>query len=416
MQSIEQLYRAEAPYVLATLIRLLGSFELAEEGVQAAFLAATEQWPRNGMPANPRSWLVSAGRFRTIDALRRRARFRALEPEIARLMEQDMSDPPDPHLIRDDMLRLIFTCCHPALPADQQVALCLREVCGLTTEAIAAAFLVKPPTMAQRIVRAKGRIKAEALPYEVPGKAELDGRLEAVLRVVYLVFSEGCASDNPDSILRIDLCREAIRLARLLQNHVSGADIDGLLGLMLLQHARRDARVDGHGDLTPLDEQDRSLWHRQDIAEGRALANAAQRRPPYSTYTLQAAIAAVHADTVDGRNTDWTAIVGWYDLLRIADPGPVAELNRAIAIGMRDGPEAGLALVDAIADTGELADYRYLELARADFLRRLDRRAEATAAYLTALDLTRAPAERRFIGRRLAEVGAQSTPAPQPFL
>ena len=283
MQDIDRAYRAHAPYVLATLIRVLGSFELAEEAVQAAFLAAAERWPREGVPANPRSWLVSAGRFRTIDMLRRRARFRELEPEITRLMEEDQGEPLDPEMVKDDMLRLIFTCCHPALPPDQQAALCLREVCGLTTEAIAAAYFTRPPTMAQRIVRAKGRIRAEALPYDVPVKTELDDRLEVVLHVIYLVFSEGHASGAGEAILRADLCEEAIRLARLLREHVAHSDVDGLLGLMLLQHSRRSARLDEEGNLTPLDEQDRSVWNAGEIDEGGRLVGSALSRPPFST-------------------------------------------------------------------------------------------------------------------------------------
>lgn len=409
MRDIDRAYRAHAPYVLATLIRLLGSFELAEEAVQAAFLAASERWPREGVPTNPRSWLVSAGRFRTIDILRRRARFRQLEPEITRLIEEDQDEPLDPDIVKDDMLRLIFTCCHPALPPDQQTALCLREVCGLTTEAIAAAYLVRPPTMAQRIVRAKGRIKAKALPYEVPGKAELEDRLDVVLRVIYLVFSEGHASGVGEAILRAELCEEAIRLARLLREHVAHPDLDGLLGLMLLQHSRRDARLDGEGNLTPLDEQDRSLWKAREIEQGSELIRGALSRPPFSTYTLQGAIAAVHGSTATGRETDWTAIIGWYDLLRIADPGPVTDLNRAIAIGMRDGPETGLALVEALLERDGMSGYRYAYLALADFLRRTGRLAEAHRSYRTALQLTGAAAERRFIERRLAEIPSGAT-------
>lgn len=404
MQDIDRIYRDHGPYVLATLIRLLGSFELAEEAVQSAFVAAAERWPQEGVPANPRSWLVSAGRFRTIDMLRRRARFRELEPEITRLMQDNDDEPLDPDLVKDDMLRLIFTCCHPALPPDQQAALCLREVCGLTTEAIAAAYLTRTPTMAQRIVRAKSRIKAEAIPYEIPAKAELDERLEVVLRVVYLVFSEGHASAAGGTILRADLCEEAIRLVRLLRENVPHPDVDGLLGLMLLQHSRRAARMSARRNLTPLDEQDRSLWDRSEIEEARRLVSAALSRPPFSTYTLQAAIASVHAATIDGRATDWTAIIGWYDLLMIADPGPLTELNRAIAVGMRDGPAAGLVLADAILDRGELADYRYAEMTRADFLRRLGRKSEAEIAYRTALGKTFAPEEKEFIERRLLEL------------
>jgi RNA polymerase sigma-70 factor (ECF subfamily) len=404
MREIDQIHRAHAPYVLATLIRLLGSFELAEEAVQLAFLTATERWPREGVPANPRAWLVSAGRFRTIDMLRRKARFRELEPEISRMMDDAQSDPRYPDEVRDDMLRLIFTCCHPSLPPDQQTALCLREVCGLTTEAIAAAFLVKPATMAQRIVRAKGRIKSERIPYEVPGRTELEDRLEVALRVIYLVFSEGHAAGAGDVLASIDLCDEAIRLARLMSDHALGPDIDGLLGLMLLQHSRRAARLDADGNLTPLDEQDRSLWNVGEIEEGSRLVQRAISRPPFSTYTIQGAIAAAHAATIHGQETDWASIAGWYDLLVIADPGPVTELNRAIAIGMRDGPHAGLARVESFLEHGNLSAYRYAHLTRADFLRRLGRLDEARASYLEALALTHAEAERRFVERRLAEL------------
>jgi RNA polymerase sigma-70 factor (ECF subfamily) len=406
MEAIDKIYRREAAQVRATLIRLLGSFELAEEAVQMAFLAAATQWPREGMPANPRSWLVSAGRFRTIDMLRRRARFRVLEPEITYMMEQEDEGPPDPDLVKDDILRLIFTCCHPALPPDQQTALCLREVCGLTTESIAAAFLTRAPTMAQRIVRAKGRIKALALPYEVPSKPEMDARLETVLRVIHLVFSEGYAAAAGKDILRSELCDEAIRLARLLNEHMANPDIDGLLGLMLLQHSRRAARLGADGSPTPLTDQDRSLWDADAINEGRIFVRRALARPPYSTYTLQAAIAAVHADSLRTGKIDWAAISGYYDLLAVADPGPVVELNRAIAIGMRDGPVAGLARIDVLLSAGELTDYRYTRLAKADFLRQLGRREEARNEYKAAMVLTEAEAERKFIQRRLDEVDA----------
>jgi len=404
MEAIEKIYRQEAAHVRATLIRLLGSFELAEEAVQMAFLAAATLWPVQGVPANPRTWLVSAGRFKTVDMLRKRARFRVLEPEITRMMEQDDEGPPDPDLVKDDILRLIFTCCHPALPPDQQTALCLREVCGLTTEAIAAAFLTRAPTMAQRIVRAKGRIKALALPYEAPSTLEMDARLETVLRVIYLVFSEGYAAAGGAQILRAELCEEAIRLARLLGEHLPNADIDGLLALMLLQHSRRVARLDADGYPTPLTDQDRSLWDADAIREGRLLVRNALAKPPYSTYTLQAAIASVHADALRTGNIDWAAISGYYDLLAVADPGPVVELNRAIAIGMRDGPEAGLARIDILLSAGELTDYRYTRLARADFLHQLGRRDEARHEYRAAMAQTEAEAERKFIQRRLHEI------------
>jgi RNA polymerase sigma-70 factor (ECF subfamily) len=404
VNAIERIYRNEAPQVLATLIRLLGGFELAEEALQMAFLAATQQWPIDGLPKNPRTWLVSTGRFRAIDLLRRRKRFSAIATDFAYLLEQA----PDPEPIEDasmpdDILRLIFICCHPALPADAQTALCLREVCGLTTEAIAAAFLVRPTAIAQRIVRAKLRIREAGLPYEVPDGTDADERLETVLRVIYLVFSEGYSASAGDSLQRADMCIEAIRLARLLQARMDNPDIDGLIGLMRIQQARSASRTDANGDIVLLADQDRSLWDRDATNEGLSLIDEALRRPPFSSYTLQGAIAAQHAKVTSADNTDWASIVRLYDLLLISDPGPIVELNRAIAVGMRDGPQAGLQLIDPLA-AGPLSGYRYAHLAAADFFRRSGSDDRARQSYVKALGLEPLPAERRFIEKRLAEL------------
>ena len=399
MEAIDAIYRREAPQILATLIRLLGSFELAEEAVQMAFLAAAQQWAAQGVPKNPRAWLVSTGRFKVIDMLRRRKRFAQITPELAHMLDAEPEPPVEDETMPDDMLRLIFVCCHPALPADAQTALCLREVCGLTTEAIAAAFLVKPATIAQRIVRAKSRIRDAQIAYEVPEDAERDERLDAALRVIYLLFSEGYAASSGESVLRTELCDEAIRLGRLIKHHLHHPDIAGLLGLMLLQHSRRAARFDREGDVVLLPDQDRSVWDGGAIREGLALADEALAQPPYSTYTLQAAIAAVHARARTAIETDWAAIIRLYDLLVIADPGPITALNRAIAIGMHDGAEAGLTLVEALL-ASDLQDYKFSHFARADFLRRLgDPRAER--AYRRIADFDLLPAERRFVERQL---------------
>jgi RNA polymerase sigma-70 factor (ECF subfamily) len=411
---LDDLYSAESRRVLATLIRLLGDFDLAEEALHDAFRAALEQWPRDGLPASPRAWLVSAGRFKAIDHLRRRARFGPLD---------SLPEPPDPaaddpaalddEALEDDRLRLIFTCCHPALAPDAQVALTLREVCGLTTEEIAQAFLTPAPTLAQRIVRAKARIRDERLPYQVPAPAELSDRLDAVLRVVYLVFNEGYTASSGASLTRHDLSAEAIRLGRLLVELLPEPEALGLLALMLLHESRRAARVSPAGDLVLLGDQDRSLWNQAQIAEGAALAEHALRSRRFGPYTLQAAIAAVHAEAPSAAATDWPQIVGLYDVLLRAAPSPVVELNRAVAVAMRDGPAAGLALVDAILARGELADYRLTHSVRADLCRRLGYTEQARAAYQRALELTLQQAERRFLQRRLAELPPPASPPPR---
>ena len=403
----EAVYRAESRRVFATLIRLLGDFDLAEEALSDAFRAALEQWPRDGVPANPRAWLVSAGRFKAIDGIRRRARFVAME-EVAEQVEAipDDTPPRDGEDIEDDRLRLVFTCCHPALAPDAQVALTLREICGLTTEEIAQAFLSTPPTLAQRIVRAKAKIRDARIPYQVPSPAELPERLDSVLRVVYLVFNEGYSASSGGSLTRVDLSSEAIRLGRLLMELLPEPEVIGLLALMLLQEARRAARASPDGELVLLADQDRSLWNREQIAEGSALVHRALGSRRFGPYTLQAAIAAVHAEAATANATDWSEIVGLYDVLLDAEPSPVVELNRAVAVAMRDGPAAGLALVDAILGRGDLQDYRLAHAARADLCRRLGDAAAARASYERALALTRQEPERRFLERRLAELRA----------
>lgn len=401
----ETVYRAESRRVFATLVRLLGDFDLAEEALHDAFRAALEQWPREGVPANPRAWLVSAGRFKAIDGIRRRARFVALD-DVAEEVESIPDDAPaEREDIEDDRLRLVFTCCHPALAPDAQVALTLREVCGLTTEEIAQAFLTAAPTLAQRIVRAKAKIRDARIPYEVPAPDALPERLDSVLRVVYLVFNEGYSASSGASLTRVDLSGEAIRLGRLLVALLPEPETIGLLALMLLHESRRAARATPAGDVVLLDAQDRSLWNRAMIAEGSALVERALASRQFGSYTLQAAIAAVHAAAASADATDWREIVGLYDLLLAAEPSPVIELNRAVAVAMRDGPAAGLALVDAILVRGELQDYRLAHAARADLYRRLGRTAEARSAYQRALELTRQEPERRFLERRLRELG-----------
>ena len=405
-ESVDKVYRSESRRILATLIRLLGDFDLAEEALHEAFAAAVEQWSRDGLPINPRAWLVSAGRFKAIDGLRRRARFDASLAELAGRLAASAPDGPSPDTeeLEDDRLRLIFTCCHPALPADAQVALTLREVCGLTTEAIARAFLIAPPTVAQRIVRAKSKIRDARIPYEVPARAELPDRLDTVLRVVYLVFNEGYSASSGPSLTRPDLSGEAIRLGRLLVEWLPEPEAVGLLALMLLHESRQAARTSATGELVLLDEQDRSRWNREQIAEGLALVARALASRRAGPYALQAAIAAVHAEASSVAATDWGEIVGLYDVLARADPSPVVELNRAAAVAMRDGPAAGLALVDAILARGELEDYHLAHSARADLCRRLGRTAEARASYERALGLTRQEPQRRFLERRLREL------------
>src|SRR5271169_4260567 len=402
---VDGIYRAESRRVFATLVRLLGDLGTAEEALHDAFRAALEQWPKDGVPANPRAWLVSTGRFKAIDGMRRRARFDALD-DFAEQVENiaDETVAPDSEDIEDDRLRLIFTCCHPALTPDAQVALTLREVCGLTTEEIAAAFLIGAPTLAQRIVRAKTKIREAKIPYEVPSPDELPERLDSVLRVIYLVFNEGYAASSGESLTRHDLSSEAIRLARLLVELLPQAEVMGLLALMLLHESRRVARSSATGDLILLDEQDRGLWNRERIAEGLALLESALPMRGRATYCLQAAIAATHAEAPDAGATDWAQIVGLYDLLLETDPSPIVELNRAVAVAMCDGAQAGLALVDALLARGDLLDYRLAHAARADLCRRLGRAAEARDSYHRALELTYQDPERRFIERRLAEL------------
>jgi RNA polymerase sigma-70 factor (ECF subfamily) len=407
-EAVEAVYRSDSRRVLATLIRLLGDFDLAEEALHEAFTAAVERWPRDGTPANPRAWLVSAGRFKAIDALRRRARFDASRAEVAERLEADTHAAApvlDDEGFGDDRLRLIFTCCHPALPPDAQVALTLREVCGLTTEEIARAFLAAPPTVAQRIVRAKAKIRDARIPYQVPSRTELPDRLDTVLRVVYLVFNEGYSASSGGSLTRHDLSGEAIRLGRLLVELLPEPEAVGLLALMLLHESRRAARTSPSGELVLLDAQDRSLWSRDQIAEGSALVERALSSRGFGPYALQAAIAAVHAEAPTAAATDWAQIVGLYDVLARVDPSPVVELNRAVAVAMRDGPQAGLALIDAILARGDLGNYHLAHSARADLCRRLGRTADARVSYQRALALTRQEPERRFLERRLAELG-----------
>jgi RNA polymerase sigma-70 factor (ECF subfamily) len=402
---IEAVYLDESRRVLATLIRVLGDFDLAEEALHDAFAAAVEQWPRDGVPANPRAWLVSAGRFKAIDGIRRRARFDASLAELAARIETT-SDPADAQdCVEDDRLRLIFTCCHPALAPEAQVALTLREVCGLTTEAIASAFLTAPPTLAQRIVRAKAKIRDARIPYQVPSREDLPDRLESVLQVVYLVFNEGYAASSGASLTRPDLSGEAIRSGRLLMELLPEGEVVGLLALMLLHESRRHARTTPAGELILLDDQDRSLWNQQQIAEGRMLVARALSSPPIGPYALQAAIAAEHAVAANAAATDWPRIVGLYDLLLQVTPSPVVELNRAVAVALRDGPQVGLTLIDAILARGDLTDYHLAHAARADMCRRIERFDDARASYRQALALARLEPERRFLEGRLAELG-----------
>ncbi|MBG0844520.1 RNA polymerase sigma factor [Ectopseudomonas chengduensis] len=400
---IERLYRDESRRVLATLIRLLGDFDLAEEALHEAFRSAVEQWPQGGVPDNPRAWLVSAGRFKAIDNLRRQRRFQPLDEQIEL---PDESDAEGGELLEDDRLRLIFTCCHPALAGDAQVALTLREVCDLTTEEIARAFLSSPSTLAQRIVRAKAKIRDARIPYEVPGRSELPERLEAVLRVVYLVFNEGYFASSGDSLTRSQLSDEAIRLGRLLLELLPEPEVQGLLALMLLHESRRAARSGVDGEVILLEAQDRSLWNRELIAEGEALVLHALHSRRFGPYSLQAAIAAVHAEAASLEETDWAQIVGLYDELLRLNPSPVIELNRAVALAMRDGEQAGLVEIDRLLAAGELEGYHLAHAARADLLRRLGRREQAVAAYRQALALAQQGPDRQFLQKRLEELGA----------
>ena len=405
-ENVDAVYRSESRRILATLIRLLGDFELAEDALHDAFSAALERWPREGVPANPRAWLVSAGRFKGIDTMRRRARFAASQAAIAEQFGTETQDVAtfDDEGMEDDRLRLIFTCCHPALAPEARVALTLREVCGLTTEEIARAFLTLPSAMAQRIVRAKAKIRDAGIPYQVPSAAELPERLNAVLQVIYLVFNEGYYASSGGSVTRSDLSGEAIRLGRLLAELLPQPEVLGLLALMLLQESRRAARTSLTGDLILLEDQDRSLWNRDQIAEGKALVERALSSRRLDSYTLQAAIVAVHAEAPNAAATDWAEITRLYGGLLRMEPSPVVELNRAVAVAMRDGPDAGLTLIDAILARGDLTDYHLAHAARADLCRRLARTGEARASYEMALSLARQEPERRFLERRLAEL------------
>jgi RNA polymerase sigma-70 factor (ECF subfamily) len=409
-ERIAAIYRQESRRVFASLVRLLGGFDLAEEALHDAFVAAAQQWPRDGEPGNPRAWLVSTGRFKALDRLRRRVRLDRALKEVG--VDPETPDPsawPDPfaleeETVADDQLRLIYTCCHPALAPDAQVALTLREVCGLTTEAIASAFLTGPPTLAQRIVRAKAKIRQDRIPYETPAPGDVATRLATVLHVIYLVFNEGYSASSGQTLGRPDLTEEAIRLGRLLCALTPEREARGLLALMLLQDSRRAARTSPDGDLILLSDQDRSLWDRGQIVEGQALVTRVLAPGPPGPYTLQAAIAAVHADAPDPAATDWAEIVGLYDALARLQPSAVVELNRAVAVAMRDGPAQGLALIDAILRRGDLADYHLAHAARADLCRRLGRTDEARSGYLRALGLARQEPEQRYLKRRLDEL------------
>ncbi|HEX2749054.1 MAG TPA: RNA polymerase sigma factor [Verrucomicrobiales bacterium] len=405
-ENLDAVYRGESGRIRATLIRLLGDFDLAEDAVHDAFAAALERWPQDGVPSNPRAWLVTTGRFKAIDALRRRARFDASQEKVAAQLESTGGDEAlgEDGEIADDTLRLIFTCCHPALPPEGRVALTLREVCGLTTEEIARAFLTAAPTLAQRIVRAKAKIREARIPYQVPAAEELPARLDTVLQVVYLVFNEGYAASSGASLTRADLSAEAIRLGRLLLALLPEPEVMGLLALMLLQESRRAARTSPAGELILLEHQDRSRWNQEMIAEGVALVEHALSSRRFGPYTLQGAIAAVHSEARDAAATDWPQIVALYTVLARTEPSPVVELNRAVAVAMRDGPEAGLALIDALFARGELTDYHLAHSARADLCRRLGRKADARTSYQRALSLTRLEPERQFFEKRLREL------------
>jgi len=405
-QTVDDVYRDDGRRVFATLIRLLGDFDLAEDALHDAFTTALKQWPRDGVPANPRAWLVSTGRFKAIDGLRRRARFDASLATLAAQLDTTADDDREVERegIADDRLRLIFTCCHPALSPEARVALTLREICGLTTEEIARAFLTAPPMLAQRIVRAKAKIRDAHIPYQVPAAPDLPERLETVLQVIYLVFNEGYAASSGASLTRSDLSGGAIRLARLLHELLPDPEVMGLLALMLLHEARRESRTTPSGDLILLEDQDRSRWDREQIAEGTALIERALRLRHVGPYTLQAAIAAVHTEARTPEATDWVQIVGLYDVLMRLNPSPIVALNRAVAVAMRDSPAAGLTLIDAILERGELTEYPLAHSARADLCRRLGRLDDARAAYARALALTHQEPERRFLEARLVDL------------
>lgn len=406
-EMVGEIYREESRRVFATLIRLLGDFDTAEDALHDAFAAALDQWPRDGFPENPRAWLVSTGRFKAIDAIRKRARFDASLASIAERLDSDARAAADQldETVKDDQLRLIFTCCHPALPPEGRVALTLREVCGLTTEEIAHAHLTNAATLAQRIVRAKNKIRDAKIPYAVPSPDDLPERLETVLQVIYLVFNEGYFASSGDNLVRADLSGEAIRLGALLLGLLPEPEVMGLYALMLLQESRRKARTTGTGDLILLDEQDRSLWNRDLIAEGIGWVEKALITRRFGPYTLQAAIAAVHSEAENSDNTDWPQIVGLYNALYQINPSPVVELNRAVAIAMRNGAEAGLDIIDQILARGDLADYQFAHSARGELLRRLDRIEEARAAFEKALSITAQEVERRFLQSKLDALG-----------
>jgi RNA polymerase sigma-70 factor (ECF subfamily) len=404
---VDRIYRDDSRRVLATLIRLFGDFDIAEEALHDAFVAALERWPVEGIPANPRTWLVSAGRFKAIDQLRRRAAFDDRRPEIERQLTELAEQEPviaDSGDITDDRLRLVFTCCHPALSADAQVALTLHTIGGLTTEEIAHAFLVGAPTLAQRIVRAKSKIRDAKIPYEIPAAADLPERLDAVLATLYLIFNEGYSATFGATITRADLCGEAIRLGRLLVELLPEPEAIGLLAMMLLHDSRRAARTNEHGELIVLDAQDRSRWNREQIREGQQLTERALQSRRVGPYAIQAAIAAVHSEANSAADTDWAQIVVLYDLLLNMNPSPVVELNRAAAVAMKDGAAYGLDLINGLLARGELANYHLAHSARADLLRRLNRTEESLAAYAMALELTTQEPERRFIERRMASL------------
>jgi RNA polymerase sigma-70 factor (ECF subfamily) len=404
-QQVDAVYRSESRRVLATLIRLLGDFDRAEEAMHEAFAVAVAQWLRDGIPANPRSWLVSVGRFKAIDTIRRRTRFDASLAELAQQVDTSEIIVNDDEDVEDDRLRLIFTCCHPALSPEAQVALTLREVCGLTTEEIASAFLIASPTLAQRIVRAKAKIRDARIPYQVPSRTDLPDRLDTVLQTIYLVFNEGYAASSGTSLTRADLADEAIRLGRLVMELLPDSEVIELLALMLLQESRRTARTSSTGDLILLEDQDRSLWNQAQISEGRMLVQRSLSSGRFGSYTLQAAIAAVHSEAASAAATDWSQIVSLYDVLVRVQPSPVVALNRAVAVAMRDGPLAGLQLIDDILARGDLNDYHLAHAARADLCRRLGRTAEARESYQRALAIAKQEPERRFLEKRLGELG-----------
>jgi RNA polymerase sigma-70 factor (ECF subfamily) len=405
-QKVEAIYQSESRRVLATLIRLLKDFDLAEDALHDAFAAAMVQWGRDGIPANPRAWLVSTGRFKAIDHLRRRAKFDASLTDLADQLNAETNEHPELENtdVNDDQLRLIFTCCHPALSPDARVALTLREVCGLTTEEIARAYLSTPPTIAQRIVRAKAKIRDAHIPYQIPSRADLPERLDTVLQVIYLVFNEGYFASSGESLTRADLSGEAIRLGRLLVELLPEPEAMGLLGLMLLHESRRISRTASNGELILLADQDRSLWNRKQIGEGSSLVQRALSTRQFGTYTLQGAIAAVHTQAPEADATDWAQIVSLYEVLLRLYPSPVIELNRAVAVAMKDGPQAGLDIIDRLLNDGELSEYHLAHSARADLFRRLGRAQEARDSYERALALTRQEPERRFYEKRLQEL------------